>query len=83
MEDIKTTEKSRVGVPPNSIEEDDEDDDEDMPCAAGEWDMMHEMLSDSDFEVDSEEFPQPVGSTSNTDLPMHKYPFKLKQDGLG
>lgn len=83
MENIKTTERTQVSVPHNSIKEDGEDDDEDMPCAAGEWDMMQEMMSDSEFEVDSEDFPQPVGSTSNTDLPMHKYPFKLKQDELG
>lgn len=86
MENIEAIKKSRDGVPNNSIKnEDDEEDDEDMVCAGGEWDMMHEtdLMWDSDYEEEIEDFPPPAGSTTSTDLPMHKYPFKLKQDGLG
>lgn len=49
-----------------------------------ETDLISEVYSDLDIESDDySQLPHPVSGTSETVLPMHKYPFKLKQGELG
>lgn len=79
-------EKNRI----NKKSRDEEDDDENKlsGCRAYE-DILDETdltsEEDSDLDIDSDDYiqlPHPATSTSET-VPMHKYPFKLKQGELG
>lgn len=64
---------------------DEEEDDEDKTSDCGAYgDNLSDLMTDqdSDLDIDSDdsfELPQPVSSASETVVPMHKYPFKLKQ----